>query len=99
MYIQNRNAYVSTVPTCIMYVYIPLMSTTFLFSSHAVATCSRRETLELKSVPVASDASDASFVVSLDANRNFSDYGRIIIRIMCTDNTQICALLSVMMNE
>ena len=51
-----------------MYVYIPLMSATFLFSSHAVATCSRRETLESKSVPAASDATDASFVVSLDAN-------------------------------
>ena len=84
-----------------MYVYIPLMNATFLFSSHAVATCSRRETLESNSVPVASDASDASFVVSLDANRNFSDYGRIIIIIiiMCTDITQICALLSVMMND
>ena len=31
------------------------------------------KTLESKFVPVASDANDASFLVSLAANRNFSD--------------------------
>ena len=74
-----------------MYVYIPLMSATFLFSSHAVATCSRRETLESKSVPAASDATDASFVVSLDANWNFSDYGiiRESVDSLCRDGADV----------
>lgn len=61
---------VSTVPTCINYVHIPLMSDTFPMPYQLVP---ESKTLESKFVPVASDASDASFLVSLATNRNFSD--------------------------
>ena len=39
--------------------------------------------LESKPHPVASDASDASFVVIFDAHRNFSDYKYLAILLPC----------------
>lgn len=64
--------------------------------SQAVTTCSKRVILESKPHPVASDASDASLVVTFDAHRNFSDYKYICIIIRKVACYVICTCESVL---